>query len=358
MIAILQPIIPHYREDFFKGIQKTIPCEIYVYEKQSSALNANFKLSVCYVESLRRISFKGFLLYSIRPFIARKYDTLVLMLHFAHISTWLLLLAKPFHEKKVIVWGHGISVKRYLKENKKPSFLLKMMLSMADEAWVYTEKEKQLWGKYLPNKPITALGNTFSGVEEVLTTGNQVRKKLLKENYNIKQPLCFIFCARFNSPYRRIDLLIKVVERLDSSRYGFIIIGDGKNKPDFSKYSNVYDFGSVYERRLKNDLFSIADIYFQPAWVGLSVVEAMAYGKPVFTFQRSLEILQCVEYGYIKNKENGLIFVNIEDFLSQLKKLSIEEINSMGNRARRYVQNNLRMRNMIDNAVNSLINLQ
>ena len=106
------------KEKFFKGIHKATPCKVYIYENQLSAAKANYKLSDCPVKSLMRVSFKGVLLYSIRPFLAGKYDTLVLMLHFAHISTWLLLLLKPFHKKKIIIWGHGISVKRYLQEEK------------------------------------------------------------------------------------------------------------------------------------------------------------------------------------------------------------------------------------------------
>jgi len=144
------------------------------------------------------------------------------------------------------------------------------------------------------------------------------------------------------------------MERLDSEKYGFIIIGDGKNKPDFTKYKNVHDFGAVYNNEIKRELFALADIYFQPGWVGLSIVEAMAYGKPVFTFRRSAETLQCVEYCYIKEKENGLIFDDMEDLVRQMNIITQEQIKQMGEQARLLVKEKLTPRQMVANAMRIL----
>ena len=165
------------------------------------------------------------------------------------------------------------------------------------------------------------------------------------------QDIILIFCARFDNNYRRPDLLIETTERLDAGKYGFIIIGEGKNKPDFSKYKNVYDVGAIYDNKVKRELFAAADIYFQPGWVGLSIVEAMAYGKPVFTFRRSIKTLQCVEYCYIDEGMNGLLFDDMEDCIRQVEALGKEEIARMGKEARKLVKERLTPRQMAGQAM-------
>jgi glycosyltransferase involved in cell wall biosynthesis len=347
-IGILQPHIPHYREDFFKGIQKANDCQVLCYQDEIHAKNNNFKNADIKIINLKAIEKKGFLWYN--PYAFKKYDVLVLMLNFGHIATWLILLTKFIHRKKIIIWGQGISVKRYLKEAKKPSFLLRKMISMADCVWFYTQKELKQWQEILPNKKnMISLDNTISGVEGILNHQSRMPLNKLKEKYKINQERCFIFCARFNNPYRRVDLLIEVIEKFNSDKYSFIIIGDGKYKPDFSKYSNVYDFGSVYDKNIKDDLFDIADFYFQPGWVGLSVVEALAHGKPVVTFRRSKETLQCVEYAYLNNK-NSIIVNSTEEMLKNINKLSDDELQRMSKEAKVYVQKNLTTDKMINNA--------
>lgn len=350
-IAILQPYIPHYREDFFKGIQDKYNCELLCYEKIEYLNKNNFKSTLINSKYIKSYKTKGFLWYN--PFVFRDYDVIVLMLNFGHLTSWLILFTKFFHKRKIVIWGQGISVKRYLKEEKKPSWLLKKMIYFSDYVWFYTSKELKLWEKIFPNKNMIALYNTISGVSNILNYNKEYKKDKIKIKYKIKEKVCFIFCARFNNPYRRVDLLVKAIKNFDSEKYGFIIIGEGPHKPDFNLYKNVYDFGSVYDNATKNDLFTISDFYFQPGWVGLSVVEALAYGKPIITFERSKETLQCVEYAYLE-KNNSIIFKTIEEMIKSIENLSTNEIEELSKNARKYTAKNLTMKNMINNACKSL----
>lgn len=199
-----------------------------------------------------------------------------------------------------------------------------------------------------------ALNNTLTGVTSMCRYESSSAKKELKEKYGITQEMVLIFCARFESNYRRTDLLVEVMKRLDAKRFGFVIIGEGKNKPDFSVFTHVYDFGAVYDTVIKRELFSLSDIYFQPGWVGLSIVEAMAYGKPIFTFQRSEETKQCVEYGYIKSGLNGMIFESVDECVDYIMHTRVEVIRSMGMNARTFVKENLSIEQMADNALSIL----
>ncbi|MBS0027035.1 glycosyltransferase [Chitinophaga sp. 22321] len=353
MIAILQPLVPHYREHFFNRLRERAPFDLYCYDGAEALQKQHLAAGSTAVKSLPAWSVGPFVLYNPLRFFRSDYKVLVLMLNFAHVSTWMILLLKPFFKQKVILWGHGISVKRYVQEEQQPNLLLKWMMQLADATWFYTTREMELWRQIMPGMNAVALNNTISEVERIIQQPVP-DKTLLREKYGIRARRVLIYCARFNETGRRIDLLQQLIAETDPEQYGFIIIGAGKYKPDFNGYTHVHDFGAVYDAEVKQELFGAADIYFQPGWVGLSAVEAMAYGKPVCTFKRSEAVLQCVEYSYIRDGYNGLIFDNMETCLYMLDKLSDNEINTMGQQARSFVRENLTMTAMVDNALHSL----
>ena len=352
-IAILQPEVPHYREEFFFLLNRSINLDIYVFNRPELSSMQGFRLGSNPLIYLQNKKNKGFLLYSPLPFLSNRYDTIVLMLHFAHITTWFLLLTKFIHRKKIVLWGQGISVKRYLQEEKKPDWKLQLQIALSDGVWLYMEKEREMWQKVFPRKKIVALNNTLTGIEEMLSYESPLSKEALKVKYQIKERIILIFCARFESNYRRTDLLIETIRRLDKQKFGFIIIGAGKYKPDFGRFANVHDFGAVYDTDLKRELFSIADIYYQPGWVGLSIVEAMAYGKPIFTFKRSVCTKQCVEYSYIQPLYNGMIFDQVEECVKTIEQISIQDLVRMGQNVKSTAME-LTPVNMVKNAISIL----
>lgn len=353
MVAILQPHIPHYREDFFARLNNEVGCSLFCYEVPEESKRAKFHAASNGTNRILAAEFKNFLLYNPFPLLKPQYRTIVLMLHFGHITTWLLLLTKFLHRKEVILWGHGISVKRYLKESKDPPRLLKWMIRLSDVVWLYTPKEQALWASVFPDKKIVSLNNTISGLENIKERPIS-EKSALKAKYGIRQKRVLIFCARFNTPYRRADLLEEVVKSLDPEEYGFIIIGDGELKPDFSKYTHVYDYGNLYDPAIKAELFHAADIYFQPGWVGLSVVEGMAYNKPVFTLEREADIFQCVEFAYVQDGYNGKIFDSLDKLVNEVKVISDQDIWTLGENSKKFVREFLTMENMVKQATSTL----
>ena len=355
MIAILQPHIPHYREAFFLGVGERANYEIYCYESESQASINNFKNADIATKPVKGKKVGPFFWYTPAPFLKKDVDEMVLMLDFKHLTSWWLLFTKFIHKKKIILWGQGISIKGFLKYEKKPFFMVKWMLALADGAWFYTENEYNLYKKYLPKLNAASLNNTISGVDEILGLPklNALQKAKLKVKHKITQPVVLIFCARFND-VRRVDLLLEVMNKVDRKKFGFIIIGDGPQKPSFAEYTHVYDFGKVYDFDKKSELFSIADIYFQPAWLGLSIVEAMAYAKPIFSFKRSETVFQCVEYTYVKDGFNGKLFNAPHQLLQYLDNLNVDETQQLGNNAQEFVKYHLSMVGMVNNALSVL----
>lgn len=351
-IAITQKVVSFYRVDFFREISKKIQLSIFTYAKP--AKGDVEELDFTKIINIRSYSVGGFLYAPILPLINGNYDYLVLQLNRGHFSTWLLLMTKWLHKKKIILWGQGISVKRYVEEEKKPDVWLRLMISMSDGVWIYMQKEAQQWRKIFPEKKIVALNNSLSGVDEMCEYIPINTKRELKTKYGIKEDRIIIYCARFTTPRRRTDILEDVIKSVDTRKIGFVIIGDGDYKPDFSEYPNVYEFGAVYDTNIKRDLFTIADLYFQPGWLGLSIVEAMAYGKPVCTFERSKYIQHGVEYAYIEDKNNGMIFKNFDECINRLTNTSDEIIKKMSEQAREFVKDNLSIKQMAANALSIL----
>jgi glycosyltransferase involved in cell wall biosynthesis len=353
MIAILQPYIPHYREEFFNTFRQQLPTDLYCYEQQEEISKNAFQEGKTGTIQLKSRMIGPFVLYNPFPLLKSKYSVLVLMLHFGHLTTWLLLLMKPFLKQKIILWGHGISVKRYTKEEEQPHRLLRWMIALSDGVWFYTKKELAVWKRVLPAMKGYALNNTISGVQTILDLQLQ-DKAMLRRKYGIEQTRVIIYCARFNEVGRRTDLLVALIEKLDPQHFAFVIIGDGRLKPDFSRFPNVHDFGALYDREKKDELFGMADVYFQPGWVGLSIVEAMSYGKPIFTFKRTGTLLQCVEYSYIQHEYNGMLFDDMESCIQELSRITDEQIAAMGQHARAYVKAELTMHTMTGNALSAV----
>lgn len=107
----------------------------------------------------------------------------------------------------------------------------------------------------------------------------------------------------------------------------------------------VYDFGAVCDEKLKTELFFIADFYLQFGWIGLSIVEAFAYGKSIITMRRSEHIKHSVEHYYLKNKYDLIILNNITLF-HKIISICKQEIKTLALNA---YNNHLQIRQMINN---------
>jgi len=353
MIAILQPLIPDYREDFFLGLKDKLDLEIYVLNKSDEGAKKGYKISGLSSIYLRNIKIGKFTIYDPLPLIIKPYEAIVVMGSVRDVSMWVILVFSKLLNKKVVLWGHGISIYRYIEEMYKPSVIKKIMYRLSSGAWFYTKQEADYWQNLVPGLNSDYLNNTISYSDKLLSfeLSDDKKRKELRCVYGLKTGINMIFCARFNKLERRADLLVNIMDKLDSDTYGLIIIGDGCYKPDFSGYSNVYDFGAVYDRKLKTDFFMMADLYLQPAWIGLSGVEAMLYGLPVFTLMRSPEIKQCVEYNYLINGLNSVLRSDVDLLSDAIKNMSMYGLEELRASTKKYATENLSIRNMVNNAL-------
>jgi glycosyltransferase involved in cell wall biosynthesis len=347
-VAVIQPCIPHYRAPFFAGLRHYCDCNVFCLNSPEKSREAGF--SVAASTPGRRIGYRclwRFAFFNPLPLLNRKYKIWVLMASPWQMSNYLLMALAPLLGRRTILWGQGIDVSHYLDYERAMPAIWRWMYRCCSGAWFYTSKEQALWARLLPGMASVALGNTLASPESVPVRLSKSKSADLREKYGVTTPFNFLFCARIDVR-RRMDLLLKAIEYFDPARFGFLIIGDGADKPDFSRYSNVHAFGAVYDPEMKDELFSLADVYFQPAWLGLSVVEALQHALPVLTFSRAEDRLQGVEFHYIAAADCGRV---AEDF-SELKRImaetSLEEWRLMGERGARYIREELSMVQMVE----------
>lgn len=206
---------------------------------------------------------------------------------------------------KIIYYGHGLDL-RSLGTKWKP-FLQNFILLLFDGILLYTPNEKKyLWKRH--HEKIVIAYNTLvlSGYDELV----HCDKKVFKEKYGIIQDKIILFCGRIQ-PRKRLDILLKMFLE-NKAKFGnvaLLIIGPGLSVEDeklSEEYCNIYYLGAVYEERKLNEIFFMSDIFCIPGQNGLGLVEAMYWGKPVFTMPEK----HGPEIYYLKNGKNGYLVKN------------------------------------------------
>jgi len=351
-LTIIQPFITHYREDFFLNLSKKIPFNLLCVHKPQSI--ESFKQSnIVYFTWLN--SFKIGPMIFFNPFnsIICKNEIIVLTANPQWVSFYILLIIKKIIRKKIILWTHGISVKNGFNSNKLRDRIKLFFYNMADGIFLYTEKELDILAPFIKTK-MFYLNNTLN-VDKISNHKSLIKKSTfnLKKEYRINSSRVVLYCARFIKD-RRPDLLLELIEMMKEEDVSFIIIGGGEYKPDFSSFNKVHDFGALYDTKIKAELFSMADISFQPAWVGLSVVESFANGVPFITLKKSKSFPQGVEYNYIFHNNTGFIANNLKDVSDIIMKTSNSEIKIMKKNCVNYVKNNLKLEQMVQRFLNGI----
>jgi glycosyltransferase involved in cell wall biosynthesis len=352
-IAIIQPMIPSYRKAFFEKLSILIKFDLYIYHSSQYLSSNGFSPSNLRTKRLRSFRLGKALLFAIAPLFSRHYSIYVLCGERKLLCNWIFLILSRLFGKRVVIWGHGIDARRYEACITRMPFSYRLMYRLTHGAWFYTDIERKLWNKLLPNLKSVALGNTVS-ISSTDKSYSSEEKHAFRSKHNIHTQINFIYCARFSSKHRRVDLLLKIIKDLDPAIYGFIIIGDGPLKPDLSAFANVYDQGPLYDDLIKSQLFAVADAYLQPAWTGLSIVEAMAYGKPILTLKRSTDIMHGVEYGYIEHEKNGMTFEDINSLIAYMTTATSSDYARLGLNAKQYYHEKLSIDNMVSNAIRGI----
>ena len=257
------------------------------------------------------------------------------------LSTWIGLIICRLRNKKTILWTHGF----YGKENFFKRYLRVVFYSIGNKYLLYEQRGKKLMiNAGFDSSKIFVVYNSLD---------YELQKKYFKKNqeYNLRRELNFfknpnlktiLFLGRLTS-VKKIDLLIKSVNKLNSKRVNFnlLIIGEGPQKKLLKKISKkglekgwIYFYGKTYNESELSKLIFSSDLMVSPGNTGLNAVHALSYGTPVGTHNNFNN--QMPEAAIIEDKMTGFFFnENDSDDLSFKIELWFSKFNINLNRAER-----------------------
>jgi len=341
-ILFIQPLIPHYRAPFFDRLSGRF--NIFVrYGRADSGFET---VERKYLKRVKNIKFgKAEFFFVFSELIKIKPDIVVTYGEVKQLSNIILLLIRKIFCFKLIIWSHGFKDKEMTLIDK---FRL-MEMHFSDGVIFYTEDCYKDAAKYNLNKT-SYLNNTLE-LKKTEMISSVDEKDIIKKNFNIKTELNGLFISRFTQ-VKAPELLLEIMKRIHekNNNIGFIIIGQGDCKPDFSDYDFIYDFGRIYENNKKAVLLSLADFALMPRWIGLSVIESFAYKLPMFTLSNKMKNIEhSVEYFYLKHNVNCYIANDTNELVLKIANIDKTELTNLGNNAYNLVNEELTMDNMVNN---------
>lgn len=116
-IAIIQSLVPHYREEFYKLLEQSYEIILFSWLGYSEAAKEGFKATGLQYYKLRGFKLGSVIIYNPFSFMFGSYDVMILVQEMKYISHWLVLLLARFCGKRIILWGHGITVLKELTKN-------------------------------------------------------------------------------------------------------------------------------------------------------------------------------------------------------------------------------------------------
>ncbi len=175
------------------------------------------------------------------------------------------------------------------------------------------------------------------------------RKSILPENSNR-----IIHVGRLVK-WKRVDLLIEAINilRSDFTNIELLIIGDGPEKnnleqqvKELSLKQNVKFIGAVYEPEKMAEYMVSSSIYVLAGMGGLSINEAMAFGKPVIC-----SVCDGTEKKIVREGFNGYYFEqgSKDDLANKIKRLlaNPSEIKRMGDNSEKIIREEININTVI-----------
>jgi glycosyltransferase involved in cell wall biosynthesis len=161
--------------------------------------------------------------------------------------------------------------------------------------------------------------------------------------------------------WKRVDLLLEAVAKVKEqvSDVNLVIVGNGPETEPLKKYAETLHIadritwtGGIYDYINMGELLLSSELYILAGMGGLSINEAMAFGKPVIC-----SVCDGTEKTLVREGENGLYFENGNSI--DLANKIIELFNNpnlmieMGKRSEQIIRDEINMNTVVANFVNA-----
>ena len=373
-VVLVQCVCPHYRVPVFKKLAEVVDLKLYYGkgEKKGALKNAeNIEgfdrqelFSIVIKFRFRDIYFRFVFSPTLLFHICQDYPDVIISEGITNIINLVFIwFYCKLCKVGLIVWDSGRrkeKPKSIFRKLIEPLYVLILKQAKAIIAYGTVAKDYFL-SLGIEAEKIFIAQNTI-GVEKCLRELEKLKKDSSKIEekrriLGLKNKKVILYVGALEKR-KRVENLIVVFEKLkrEVPNIVLLIIGDGPERARLErlvsvrKISSCFFLGEVIEG--VSTYFLLCDVFVQPGWNSLAIIEAMAYEKPVVTVSYGGP-----EYEIIENNKDGIIVRR--DDIEQLKKsiLKILKDNTfaenMGKLAQHKVKS-LTLDNMIQGFVNAI----
>lgn len=222
---------------------------------------------------------------------------------FLHLKDYILFFVNFFCKAMgipLIYWNFGINI--FTPDTRFKNALYYHVHNISDAIILYSPAEKIYIRKKNHHKLFVA-NNTLNLT--VLDRAQFSDKDYLKNKYGVKENHVILFIGRIN----RSKDLDSLLECFRDEKCALVIVGKGiredqleivKNTPNYYYLGEIYNFNEV------GSIFFCSDVFSIPGNIGLALIEALFWGKPVVTYSG----VNTPEIYYLKDGYNGYIVNN------------------------------------------------
>lgn len=280
-VTIIQPVIPHYRLDFFQRLADHFGDRFQVYASEidmgaltSQTADRPWNSNLGPIKSI----FKAFdWQVGISKVPLSRNDVLVLSGAARTLSNLLLIVRAKMKGVRIVWWG------QYLSPTSSPVrlFLRTLLMRLADAILFYTDEEIAAYRQ-------TKIGKKDRRIISSLNNGINVAPiaELRRQYDPAERDNAILFIGRLTVK-SRFRLLIDALSDPKLSDVTLHVIGDGAHLDDFQKHANdrsvdhqiVWHGGQTDEGQI-SQIANRCKAFVYPGDIGLSLIHGLAYGLP------------------------------------------------------------------------------
>ncbi len=364
-VAILQRQIPHYRIPFFRSLGEVKGVDLVVVHGDAARLGQTDLPFRTHYSPYYDVSVLGFNFW-FQPRVlgvvsAYRSETVIAEGTFGILTNLLVGFYCRMKGAKFVWWVCGwdrpglTPLQCWMKEA-----YVRVALKSADSFITYSSKAREYVERMGARRRRVYIAFNSVDTHEIFENRELYAREArgLRSSLKLDGKKIILSVGRL-LPEKRVDILIRAVCRVRKtlSDVALVIVGEGPARPELEELvrtlalENTTFVGKQVDT--VNQYFAMADLFVLPGMGGLSINQAMAFGKPVICSEADGTELDLVEQGVngyiLKSGDTGGLAVALESLLTneqRTKKMGIESY--------RIVKEKINLRNMVGKFVSAI----
>lgn len=328
-VFIQQPLLPHYREQFFERLAHQSPSYKFflTYDncpKRGFIPSSPSADNIFYLKSSWKLIFGVVFNFSILRYIFNRFDLYIFNDNVRSPALLIFLVINFFLRRRSLLWGHGVGTTH-------PGLglsLRRLFLFFSVGYITYNNHAKVLLKRIAPSKKIFVASNSLdtSSFYKLIPNPTTIHFQQRQLDFINDSKIVLVYASRLEPEKNPIKLL-ELIHSLHAQgiKSSLIVLGEGSlldsvraqvNSSQILK-SSVFLLGSVTDPCDLAYIFSLSDFLVHPGVIGLTLQLSFCFSTPVVT---SVNESHMPEFSMFKNYYNGLLvdFNDINDVSFQL----------------------------------------